>query len=172
MGAINFKTCEFITLAIKPYEADDIKNDPDFLQWIEEEERQDEADDIADDMTAQYYEDDAANYEAIAKKYYFEYFNISLIPGYYESIQIDIENNFPCFFDDWTEKREALKEATKIKEFLTECAGVGFTACAPGWATHFYTYPETLQKIKEATKAIKDEIKAAETWKTHKRRTA
>jgi len=172
MGAVNFKSNPFINLCIKPYEADEIAKDADFLQYCGEEYPGEDPETIAAEEIALYYDADAANYNSIAAKYDFYYFSFELIPGYYESIQINIINNLPVFFDDWTEKREALKEVTQIKEFLTECAGVGFQACAPSWCTAYYNHAETVEKIKEAAEAMREEIKSAETWRTHKRKTA
>ena len=171
MGAINFKTSDYITMCIKPYETSEILTDPDFIDYCQEERPGEDPEEIAADEITGYYEADEENYTAIAKKYDFYYFHIVLEPGYYESLYIDIEANF-CIYDDAAEKREALKEATKVKEFLTECAGVGFVACAPGWCTKYYTYAETLEKIKAAIKEMKEEIKAAPTWYTYNRRTA
>ena len=37
MGAINYYTSDYITLGVKPYEVDDYKNDPDFMEFIKEE---------------------------------------------------------------------------------------------------------------------------------------
>ena len=172
MGSINFKTGEYITLVIKPYEADEIAKDADFLQYVNENFFGEDPESIAAEEITFYYEADAENIESIINKYTFEFFKVEVIPGYYESLQIDIKSYFPIYFMDTAEKREALKEATKIKELMTTAAAVGFTACAPGWIPAYYNYTETLQKIKEAVKAIKDDIRTAETWRTHKRRTA
>jgi len=162
MGAINYKTSDYITIVIEE-DAAAIASDPEFIEFLKDEGRADNIEEEAAETAAQYYEDDRANYESIYTKYTFDFFTVELIPGYYDGLQIDIKLN-NAIFDDWTEKREALKEATKIKEFLTECAGVGFKACGPGWVTKYYTYAETLEKIKGATKAIKEEIKAAPTY--------
>lgn len=172
MGAINFKTGEYITLAIKPYDAAEVLADPDFMEYLREIGETEHAEEIAADEIWRYYEADAENIESIFKKYSFEFFNIEILAGYYESIQLYITNNLPVYFYDAAEKREALKEVTKVKEFLTEAAGVGFTACAPSWCTAYYNRVETLQKIKEAAAAMREEIRTAETWRTHKRKTA
>lgn len=172
MGAINFKTGAYITLAVKPYEASEIAQDADFLQFVNEYYPGEDPELLAAEEITGYYEADAENIESILKKYSFDFFSVKVIPGYYESLQIDITSNLPIYFNDYNEKREALKEVTKLKELMTEAAGVGFTACGPSWITSYYSYAETLPKIKKAAAAMREEIRTAETWRTHKRKTA
>lgn len=169
MGTINYKTSDYITLGIKPYDAASIAADPDFIAWIKEEGREADADEIAQETAATYYEDDAANYDSIIKKYDFYFFHIALKPGYYEGLYIDIESNYPVFFDDYEEKREALKEIAKVKEFLTECAGVGFIACFPSWCTGYADHAETLKEIKKAAEEMRESIKATPTYRQWKK---
>lgn len=172
MGTINFKTSDFITLAIKPYQADEIAKDADFLQYAREEYPETDPETVAEWNIETYYEADQENFNSIAAKYDFYYFHIRLRPGYYESFYIDIESNYPVFFDDYTEKREALKEVTEIKQFLTECAGVGFTACSPGWITSYKDHAATLEAIKAAAEEMRDSIRATPTWRQYNRETA
>ena len=169
MGTINFKTSDYITLGIKPYDAADLLKDPDFMEFLKESGNEENADQAAEETAATYYEADAANYESIAGNYNFYYFHIALKSGYYESIYIDIESNYPVFFDDYEEKREALKEVTKVKEFLTECAGVGFIACFPAWCTCYADRAETLKEIRKAAAEMRESIKATPTYRQWKK---
>ena len=168
MGTINYKTSEYITLAIRPYDAGELLKDPDFMEYLQEERPGEDPEEVAADEIRAYYEADEENAARILEKYDFNFFDVSIIPGYYEGLSIYIETKY-SLYDDSTEKREAMKEATQIKQFLTEAAGVGFTACGPGWITSYYSYAETLPKIREAVKAIKDEIKKAPTYYTRRR---
>lgn len=43
------------------------------------------------------------------------------------------------------------------------CAGLGLVECFPGWCTGYSSYTETLQAIKTAIKAMRDELKSIPT---------
>lgn len=106
MGAINYKTSNYITIGVNTdvYIDEESFDDVDFL-----------------------YEE----IEAILNKYIFNYFHVVIVSGYYEGFSIDIENNFQVFYDNCEEKKEALKEATQIKKFLLECIEAGLCVCHP-----------------------------------------
>jgi len=172
MGTINFKTSKYITMGVKPYDAAEVAKDPEFMDYISEYYPGEDPERMAAEEISGYYDADRENVESILKKYSFEYFNIEVIPGYYESLQIFISDNLPLYFDDYTEKREALKEVTKLKALLKDAAGVGFVACFPSWATAYSNYKETLTYIEIAAGKMRDEIKTAETWRTRQKKKA
>ena len=37
MGTINYRTSDYITLGLVPYDRDDYKNDADFMEWLMED---------------------------------------------------------------------------------------------------------------------------------------
>jgi hypothetical protein len=138
MGTINYKTSDYITLGVLTNEYSE--EDIEFLYT--------EAQDILDN-------------------YNFYYIHVVICPGYYEGFSIDIELNYPVYYDDTTEKKEALKEVTALKKCLFELANVGLCACTPGWCTGYADYKRTIADIKNATKEIKNDICATPTWRTY-----
>lgn len=173
MGTINYMTSDYITLAIQPYDIDSIIKDPDFLEWMKESDYSpEEAEDLANEEIINYYDADRTNAETILDKYSFYYFHIAIKPGYYEGLSIDIENNFPVFFEDYRERLEALKELKEIQKALEELAGVGFIECGPGWCTSYGDYESTMAAIPEAIREIRDEIKSTPTYRQYNRETA
>ena len=142
MGTINYNTSDYITMGFNCRNID-YESGEDYI--IEE---------IFDAI--------AAN----LRNEYFYFFHVTINPGYYEGFYINIEKNF-WFYDNYIEKREALKEVTRIKEFLQQCARhYGLCAVSPGWSTRYYSDAETETKIKEAVKEMRDEIRTAPTWAT------
>ena len=145
MGTINYKTSDFITLG---YNCNNIDYEDNFYN-----------DDI------QYYFDEIA--QKLAKEYYFYYFHVSVEPGYYDGFYIDIEHNLSYCYDNYNEKRAALKEITKLRKFLYECASdFECVAVSPGWCTSYSDYKTTLQKIDEAIKEMRETVKNTPTWAT------
>jgi hypothetical protein len=142
MGTINYFTSDYITLG---YNTNNINYDDDF-----------------------YY--DNINYEfdeiaALLKNEFFYYFNITLKPGYYEGFIIDIENNFKYCFDDYNEKKQALKELTRIKNFLIYIVdNFNINVVYPGWCTTYGDYKKTISEINAAIKEMKNEIKQTPTY--------
>lgn len=144
MGTINYKTSDYITLAIN------VSN---------------YRDNYYDDLI----EADFENAAAILDKYSFYYFHVVIESGYYEGFSLNIENNFPWFFDDHFERLEAQKEITEIKKLLMELAGVGMVACFPGWCTSYADYKETKTAIKKAVQEMREEVKTTPTYYQLKR---
>ena len=161
MGAINYYTSDYITLGVKPYDAQDFAQDEDFMQdandriskygWTLEE--------CIDDEILCNYNADEDNVSYILQKYPFHYYSITIKPGYYEGFTLNIENNFSVAYDSWKDKREAQKELTQLKKCLLECAGVGLVKCCPGWYTTYYNYKETCKAINETIKEMREEVK-------------
>lgn len=152
MGAINYHTSDYITIGVNINDLyDDIENEFD------------------DEYTREYYIVDYINdlYDDIksllnGEKFY--YFNIALQPGYYEGFCIDIEYNFGYCLDAWTDRREALKEITRIYRFLLKCINGGLCAVSPGWCTAYYDYNESIQRLKQAIKEMRATVKNTPTW--------
>ena len=142
MGTINYYTSDYLTLAINT-------ND-----YIEPYNYYD-------------YEADTENAAAILDQYDFYYYHVTTKPGYYEGVSINIENNFPVAYDDYTEKREVQKEITQLKKALYDLAGVGFALCFPGWCTTYGSYEDTKKAINEAIKEMRNEARQAPTWRTY-----
>ena len=168
MGTINYGTSDYITLSIKPYYTTDLLCDPDFLEYLQEIDAEPgQAEDIATETIQTYYEADKENAQAILDEAGLYYIHIAIKPGYYEGLYIDIENNFPIFFDDYRERKEALAELKTVKATLEALAGCGYVVTCPGWCTSYGDYNSTMTAIKEAVKAIRNEIKNTPTWRQY-----
>ena len=137
MGAINYKTSDYITLG---YNCNNIDYDDEFYN------------DIIQDYLDQI--------EYRLKQEHFYYFHITVEPGYYEGYSINIEFNFSVCFDDYIQKQEALKETTQIKKFLLECIN-DFECCAvfPGWCTGYADYNKTLTELSAAIQEMRQTVK-------------
>lgn len=163
MGTINFKTSEFITLGLKPFDVDGYLKDLDFRSWCEESGL-----DPEDEVYNQIEEDYKADYEnckSILEKYDFRFFNLSLEWGYYESFYLNIEFDV-WVFEDYDERREAQKEATQVKKCLLELIDSGLCVCYPGWCTSYLSREESKKEIEEAIKDMRcviDETKVDNT---------
>ena len=142
MGAINYKTSDFITLG---YNTNNINyNDEFYYELINDE-----------------YEE----IKYLLEEENFYYFNVTLEPGYYEGFTIDIEHNFSYCYDNYFEKLQALKEITQIKSFLLYIVNnFNVNVVYPGWCTGYGDYKKTISEIKSATKLMKSEIKNTPTY--------
>ena len=174
MGAINYRTSEYITLGINPYDYDDFVNDPDFMEWYHDEMEDCgiSLDDCVYEEMNRCYERDRENIEAELSSHDFHYFHFAIVPGYYEGFTLDIEPNYPIAFDDYVEKLEAQKEITTIRQFLIDCAGMGLVQCFPGWCTGYSDYKETVKGICEAVKAMREDVRSTPTWAKYNRESA
>jgi hypothetical protein len=168
MGTVNYETSKYITIGLEPVSRYDLEND---LAFIEEMQAEAEAfgaplesaiDSYIEDCTSSIF----YNVSKILEKYNFTFFNISLQPGYYDGFSIQIQDEFN-YYDDWTEKREALKEVTKVKSFLLECVSSGLVQCFPGWCTGYATPEESRRGIAAAVAEMKKGIKQAHTFRSY-----
>lgn len=168
MGAINYFTSDYITMGLRPYDRSDFENDLDFMEEAREQMQEygRTLESVIDDYISGYYEDDFANIETELNKHNFQYYHITIKPGYYEGFTLDIENNFPVAFDGWEDRKEANKE---IKGFLIACAGLGLVQCSPGWCTGYNDYKGTIVAIKAAIKEMREEVKTIPTWAQYER---
>lgn len=171
MGAINFFTSDYITLAIKPYDYSDFENDPCFMEYAQEQAEKYGSSipvEIETEIECNY-EEDRANIDYLLDKYDFYYFHVAVKPGYYESFSLDIEYNFPVALECWQDKRDAQKEITQLKQFLIECAGCGMVETWPGWCTTYKSYSETIKAINRAVKDMRDTVRNTPTWAQYER---
>lgn len=146
MGAINYKTSDFVTIG---YNCNNIDYDePDYNDFIQ---------------------DCYEQIEHLLKKENFYFFHISLEPGYYEGFSINIEFNFSICFDGWEDKKEAQKEITKIRAFLANCIN-DFDCCVvhPGWCTGYENYENSWIQLNAAIKEMRRTVKTTPTWKNYK----
>lgn len=171
MGAVNYFTSDYITMGLRPYDRFDLENDRDFMKEVKAEisEYGGTVESAIDSYIESCYEADYENIAHELTKHSFYYFHIAIKPGYYEGFTLDIENNFPVALDSWEDRREAMKEITEIKRFLTECAGLGLVACSPGWCTGYSDYNGTLKAIREAVKDMRNELKTVPTCTQYNR---
>lgn len=144
MGAVNYFTSTYITIG---YNLDFVDYNDEFYH----------------DIISDYYE----QAKICLEQKYFYYWHITIKPGYYEGFTIDIESNFPWCFDNYKEKKEALKEVTEIKKFLLECIN-DFECCAvfPGWCTSYKNQNESIKLLNAAVKEMKADVKNTCTWRT------
>ena len=149
MGTINYYTSDYITLGVRPYDSEDFINEDGNIDY---------------ELINIYYEEDLANIKHEIEKHNFYYYHVTINPGYYEGFSLDIENNFPVALDSWEDRRSANKEITELKQFLIDCVGLGMVQCFPGWCTGYCNYTETIEAIKNATKAMREELKSIPTW--------
>lgn len=171
MGAINYETSDYITMAVKPYDVEDFKQDHDFMQFAQEQadEYGGSLEDCIYDQIQACYDSDFENIQAILDKYDFFYYHITIEPGYYEGFSLKIENNFPTAYDTWEDKRNAQKELTQVKKCLTDCADNGLMACLPGWCSTYYDRGDTIKAIGDTIKNMRAEAKETPTWAWYNR---
>lgn len=171
MGTINYGTSDYITMAIKPYNVEDFKQDPDFIQFAQDQidECGGSLEDCINDQIQACYENDLENIQAILDKYEFYYYHITIKPGYYEGFSLDIENNVCTAYDNFADKRDAQKEITQVKKCLIECANVGLVVCIPGWGSAYYDRGDTIKAIGDAITKMRAEAKETPTWAWYNR---
>ena len=167
MGAVNYYTSDYITLGIKPTDTWDLLHDADFMQFCAEEYPDAELEDIAEEHAQMYAEDERENAEAIMAKYSFYYWHVVLKSGYYDGFSLDIECNFPIFFDNCQERKEALQEVADVEKLMKELAEIGLVSCHPSWCTSYSDHAQTLKDIKEACRQMRAETKATPTYRTY-----
>lgn len=171
MGTINYSTSDYITMGLKPYNKTDFENDLYFMEEAREQVQEygGTLENVIDDYISRCYEDDFANIETELNKHNFQYYHITIKPGYYEGFTLNIENNYCVALDSWEDRREMNKEITQIKQLLLECAELGLVACYPDWCTGYEDYNGTIKAIKAAIKEMRAEVKATPTWAQYER---
>ena len=87
-----------------------------------------------------------------------QYFTVDIVSGYYEGFYLDIEYKDEVFYD-YTEKKEAQKEITKIKQMLYLLSNMDIVRYTPGWCTGYATQQETRKDIANAIKQMRRDVK-------------
>ena len=149
MGTINYGTSDYITMGFNLDVEPEYREDN--LFWAEEDFR------VVDD---------------IIKRYGFEYFKVTLEPGYYEGFYVDIKENYIKTYDwgkteciDSYEERQAIsREITAMREFLNELADMHMVSVYPGWGTGYADRKQTRADINEAIRSMRYELKSTPTW--------
>ena len=137
MGTINYKTSDFITLG---YNTNNIDYDDQFY----------------DDLITDEYDE----IKFLLNKQDFYYFNVKLEPGYYEGFTIDIEHNFSYCYDNYYEKLQALKEITRIKQFLLYIINnFNINVVYPGLCTGYGDYKKTISELNNSIIEMKNSVK-------------
>lgn len=149
MGTINYKQNKYVTVGT---------NTDIFTTEIDEDFEELEAETIFND----YYKE----LTNIISKYTFEFLNVEIKSGYYDGFYIDFNLDY-CFFDNYKEKMQVLKEITKLKNFLFECLENNMCVCFPFWCTTYLNYEESKKEIIKAMKQFKEDIKKMPTCKTY-----
>ena len=157
MGTVNYKTSDIITLGLRPYEPRDFELDPDFMEDTRKrcEENGCSLFDWIEGTINEYTEDDRQTAADIISKYRFEFFQVSIEPGYYEGFSVYISNDLPGEYWDADERQQALTDAANLGNMLKELVN---TACLvevwPGWLTTYHDTDRTLQDIRKTIRGL------------------
>lgn len=171
MSTINYKTSKYITMGLNCPTYYDLEQDESFIKELKQEIE--EYGSTMEESMSNYINDciesDYSNIEFELNKHNFRFFHISIESGYYEGFSLMIELDVDTI-NDYTDKRQAQKEITEIKQFLIDCAGMGLQACFPGWCTSYFDYKETCNHIMQAIREMRQDVKSTETWYQYNRR--
>lgn len=141
MGTINYGSSDYINMGW------DLRNYP--------------------DLTGLDYEGITAAIEDMIYNSDLNFFTIDIKPGYYDGFYLNIECTGPSVFYDYSEKREALKEVTRIKRLLYALSHMGVVQYSPGWCMGYYTASETRANINKAVKEMRQDIRETPTEYTY-----
>lgn len=157
MGTVNYKTSDIITLGLKPWEPDDFLCDPDFMDMArrQSEEYGDDLDEIVYQAIADYTESDSETAQSIIDRYSFDFFTVTVEPGYYEGFSVNISDDLPGEYWDEEERKQALTDAANLGDLLKELVN---TACLvevwPGWCTTYHDTDRTLKDIRKTIRGL------------------
>lgn len=168
MGSINYHTSEYITLAVKPLEIEEVLQDPYFVEWADSIVRSwtgsATLEALAVDRIYNDYQDIYNTAKNIINDYDFEWYELHILPGYEEGYSIDVECCLPGHFDTYKDKKEAQKEVTQVKECLIRLVKEAcFCECFPSWSTGYSDVKDTIKGINKAIKLMRKEIELTET---------
>lgn len=104
------------------------------------------------------------------KNHEFYYFNLVIEFGYYEGFYLRLkEDNTKLIYENTQEKKEVLKELTKIKNILIHFVNDGLLwGCHSSWLYNRLATSQTIKEIKELIKQLKEEVKSSYTERTAK----
>lgn len=159
MGTINYKTSDYITMGARIQNYSDFENDSYFLEEMKEEIDRCGLENVIYSEIEENYNCDRKNVETYLNQHNFNFYHVTIEPGYYEGFSINIENNFSIAYNNREEKRQAQKEITELKQFLLDCAGVGIAVVYPGWCTKELSYNDSVKAIKASIKEMREELK-------------
>lgn len=154
MGTINYGTNKYITMGLKPFDFEDTK------KALEEScEEGITFSDVYEQMELETQES-RENVEEVLSGVNFDYFHLSIEPGYYEGFYIKIESDFEGNLDDENDKTKAREETEKLKDTLKALMDADGFICvvSPGWCMTYYDRDESLRRIDEAANEILEDI--------------
>lgn len=157
MGTINYMTSDIITLGLRPYEPQDFELDQDFMEDARErcEENGCSLFDWIEGTINEYTEDDRQTAADIISKYSFEFFQVSIEPGYYEGFSVYISDDLPGEYWDKDEREQALADAANLGDMLKELVNTaGLVEVWPGWCTTYHDTDRTLKDIRTTIKGL------------------
>lgn len=157
MGTVNYKTSDIITLGLRPYEPRDFELDPDFMEDArrQSEKYGDDIDSIIYQTIADYTEDDRQTAEHIISRYSFEFFQVSIEPGYYEGFSVNISDDLPGEYWDAEEREQALTDAANLGDMLKELVNDAcLVECWPGWCTSYQDPAHSLTDVRKAIRGL------------------
>ena len=162
MGTINYLTSDVITLV-----HDSSVYDRDFIRDECILNDSDVAPDGVTDSDIDFIIDNFVNDQMSELEKYvnfdaptMEFFKLSAEYGYYEGAQLVIDDTTKYGFDCSQDKKQALKEANKIKNILHYIVSeYGFMACCPSWCPAYYDTKQTHARIDTAIKELKNRIR-------------
>lgn len=159
MGTINYRTSDYITIGLEPINAYDLEQDADFMDEIRAQiaEYGGTAEDAIADYIMATEEEDRYMTEVELNRHSFEYFTVTIEPGYYEGFSLDIYSMFPDD-PDVSEQREIMQEIAELKQLLYTLINNGLCSVWPGWCTTYRTRAESLEDIDAAIETMYAEI--------------
>ena len=149
MGAVNYKTAKWVTLAFPFVDTDDYLDDDgnvDFDAWRDDEQ------------------EGFNNISALLDQYSFDCLCVQVVHGYYEGCSVNIEMNYNIL-DDEDERKAVLDELAHLQHFLLECTNNGMRVCHPGWCTSFKDYANSRNAIRHAIRDAREEVRKMPIWK-------
>ena len=155
MGTVNYKTSDIITLGLRPYEPRDFELDPDFMEDARErcEENGCSLFDWIEGTINEYTEYDRQTAADIISRYSFEFFQVSIEPGYYEGFSVNISDDLPGEYWDAEDRKQALTDAANLGDMLKELVNDAcLVECWPGWCT---TYQDPAHSLTDVRKAVR-----------------
>lgn len=152
MGTINYGHSKIITLGVKPYDFDDMKEE--YMDVAIDKEN------VTDDDVYWYIgtieRTDFEEAEITVNDYNFEYFNVALKSGYYDGFYLDIEPNYDLYLD---EADAVCEEALKLKKLLLDLVEENFfVEVYPGWVTTYKDYKTTKRDIEYAIAGFIEDV--------------
>ena len=164
-----------ITIGLKPM-SDFSDEESGYKEWLERQKNEDPDFEESEFERSEYDqlldEEDKSNIEFILEhhKNLPDHYTISLENGYYEGFYLNIESDIPWVFDDSEERKEYLKDITCLKKVLLELLDTCLVVVYPGWCTGYADKKDSIKKVNEFIKNLRDEVKAVDTFAVYQKR--